>query len=89
VVIRSYNGSDEEPLKTKPEKMEIHKKTPKPSLTFSLNESYSDYQILLRNKENKDISFNLTVNHVDIVLLPFDYTYPSSLAANESAYFIV
>jgi hypothetical protein len=26
---------------------------------------------------------------VDIVLLPFDYAYPSSLAANESAYFLV
>jgi hypothetical protein len=24
-----------------------------------------------------------------MVLLPFDYLYPSSLAANESAYFIV
>jgi len=43
----------------------------------------------LKNKYGKDIALNLTINHVDIVLLPFGYEYPSSLANNESAYFLV
>lgn len=83
IVIHSFKADDDqEPAVTKPEKMEIHKKTPKPSLTFSLNETFSEYDVRLHNKHGKDISMNITVNHVDIVLLPFGYEYPSSLANN-------
>lgn len=88
VKILSYRNNDD-PVETKPNKLEIHKKTPKPSITFSLNETFTDFELVLTNKGQKELSFNLTISHVDIILLPFDYEYPASLAASETSYFLV
>lgn len=52
--ISIYSWKDnEEKVKTKPGKMEIKKKTPKPSITFSLDQAYSDYVIKLTNDHSK------------------------------------
>ena len=80
---------DEEPVLKAPAKLEIKPRTPKPSITFHLEENYTDFEIKLKNKDSKDLSFNITINHVDIVLLPYGYKYPAYIGKNESAYFVI
>lgn len=54
-----------------------------------MEENYTDFEIKLKNKDSKDLSFNITINHVDIVLLPYGYKYPTYIGKNESAYFVI
>lgn len=84
----SYSD-DEEPVLKAPAHLEMKPRTPRPSITFHLEENYTDFEIRLKSNDSKDLSFNITINHVDIVLLPYGYKYPNYLGKNESSYFVI
>ena len=69
--------------------METKSRTPRPSITFQLEEKFRDYEIQLTNKDSKELHYNLTINHVDIIMLPYGYKYPAYLGKNESSFFVL
>jgi hypothetical protein len=73
---------NEEPVIETPAKLEIKKKVPRPTLTFHLSDNYSDYEIIIRNTKSKEVSFNIIINHQDIILLPYSFEYPSFMGPN-------
>lgn len=65
-----------------PDKLQTKKKLPRPTMTFHLSESFSDYEIIIHNTKAKDAELNIIINHQDIILLPYAYEYSSFVGKN-------
>jgi hypothetical protein len=66
----------------------MRKKTVNPTLLFSLPEQHY-FEIILTNPINKPLPISISINHQELIMLPFDHEYPFALHALEDISFAV